>query len=72
MMQTNAEVLDAIGSTAGVNEALAELVSWMQLTKHLTEDDLAVLGQIGAILYREGLRRQTDMGPVQQSRLQPR
>lgn len=45
-------------SGKGLGDAIADLAAWMSLAAdHLTEDDLAVLGGIGAVLYREGLRR---------------
>jgi len=58
-----AELLDLQGSEAGLDDAISRLVAWMDLARdHLTEDDLAVLGEIGAVLYREGLRRRGTSG----------
>ncbi|MCO8248499.1 hypothetical protein [Comamonas thiooxydans] len=58
LFEQRAELLDLQGSKAGLDDALAELAAWMDLARdHLTEDDRAVLGEIGGILYREGLRR---------------
>ncbi|WP_087863750.1 hypothetical protein [Comamonas thiooxydans] len=58
LFEQRAELLDLQGSKAGLDDALAELAAWMDLAKsHLTEDDMAVLGEVGGILYREGLRR---------------
>ena len=58
LFEQRAELLDLQGSKAGLDDALAELAAWMDLERdHLTEDDRAVLGEIGGILYREGLRR---------------
>lgn len=46
------------GSGQGLDDAIADLAAWMGLAAdHLTEDDWAVLGGIGGVLYREGLRR---------------
>lgn len=56
--QASAELLDLQASTAGLDDALAQLAAWMGLAAdHLTEADLAVLVSIGGMLYREGLRR---------------
>jgi hypothetical protein len=53
-----AELLDLQGSEAGLDDAISRLAAWMDLARdHLTEDDLAVLNEIGGVLYREGLRR---------------
>jgi hypothetical protein len=50
--------LDLQGSNEGLDDAIAELAGWMDLARdHLTDDDWAVLGWIGAVLYRERLRR---------------
>jgi hypothetical protein len=51
-------MLDLQGSSKGLDDAIAELAGWMELARdHLTDDDWTVLGEIGAVLYREGLRR---------------
>lgn len=53
-----AELLDLQRSEAGLDDAISRLAAWMDLAQdHLTEDDLTVLGEIGGMLYREGLRR---------------
>ncbi len=58
LFQQRAALLDLQGSKAGLDEALSKLTAWMSITSaDLNEDDQAVLGEIGAILYREGLRR---------------
>ncbi|UBQ43967.1 hypothetical protein [Comamonas thiooxydans] len=58
LFEQRAGLLDLQGSKAGLDDALAQLAAWMDLAReHLTEDDMAVLGEIGGILYREGLRR---------------
>lgn len=55
--QTYAELLDAQGSLARLDDAIADLAAWMELAAaRLSEDDLVVLTTIGANLYREGLR----------------
>ncbi|MNY77240.1 hypothetical protein D3C86_2170770 [compost metagenome] len=51
-------LLDMQGSKAGLDDAIANLAAWMELARnHLTEDDWAVLGEIGGVLYREGASR---------------
>ncbi len=58
LFQHRAELLDLQGSELGFDDAIANLAAWMGLAAdHLTEDDMAVLGEIGGVLYREGLRR---------------
>lgn len=58
LFQQRAELLDLQGSKKGLDDAIADLAAWMdRAADHLNEDDLAVLGGIGAVLYREGLRR---------------
>lgn len=53
-----AELLDIQGSKATADDAIGLLVAWMDAcSDKLDEDDLAVLGEVGAIMYREGLRR---------------
>jgi len=57
-MQARAELLDIQGSTQGLDDALANLAGWIELKQEeLHEDDLAVLLEVGGILYREGLKR---------------
>ncbi len=66
-----AEILDIQNSKPGVaiDGAMAKLAAWMTLASdHLTEDDLAVLGDIGAMLYREGLRGRTESKKESQNR----
>jgi hypothetical protein len=56
--QGRAELLDMQGSSAGLDEAIAQLAAWMDLASdRLTEDDVVVLTEIGATLYRDGLRK---------------
>lgn len=58
LFQQRAELLDIQGSNASQDDAIGQLAAWMHVNRNnLTEDDLAVLGEIGAILYRDGLRR---------------
>lgn len=56
--QAAAELLDLQQSRAGLDDAISQLAAWMDLAAdHLSEDDAAVLINIGGMLYREGLRR---------------
>lgn len=56
-----AELLDISGSKAGLDDAIGNLVAWMDAVQDkLSEDDLALLCEIGGILYREGLRRRME------------
>lgn len=51
-------LLDMQRSTAGLDDAIANLAAWIELASdHLTEEDLAVLGEVGGVLYREGASR---------------
>ncbi len=55
--QAGAELLDIQDSPAGLDDAIAQLAAWMDLASgRFTEDDLVVLIEIGAMLYRTGLR----------------
>lgn len=55
--QAGARLLDLQGSKVGLDDAIVQLAAWMDLAHpHLSEDDLVVLKEIGANLYREGLR----------------
>lgn len=57
LFQSGAELLDLQGSTRGLDDAIAQLAAWMDLAaSRLFEDDVVVLSEIGATLYREGLR----------------
>ena len=51
-------VQDLHGSSKTLDDAVAELASWMDLARdRLTDGDWIVLGEIGAVLYREVRRR---------------
>ena len=51
-------VQDLHGSRKTLDDAVAELASWMDLARdRLTDGDWIVLGEIGAVLYREVRRR---------------
>lgn len=51
--EAHAELLDISGSAEAIDDAIVQLA----LSLELAEDDAALLCRIGAILYREGLRR---------------
>ena len=56
-----AELLDISGSKAGLDDAIGNLVAWMDAVQDkLSEDDLALLCEIGGVLYREGPRRRME------------
>lgn len=64
LFESRAEVLDAAGQDTHPDDAIVKLASWMELAKlRLTEDDVAVLSDIGAILYRDGLKRRMAGNP---------
>ncbi|SCK32269.1 hypothetical protein VAR608DRAFT_2803 [Variovorax sp. HW608] len=45
-------MLDLQGSSKILGDAIAELAGWMDMARdHLTDDDWAVLGEIGAVRY---------------------
>jgi len=56
--QTQAELLDIWESPETLDDAMATLAAWIDLTgPRLNQDDVAVLIGIGGVMYREGLRR---------------
>lgn len=58
LFEQRAALLEMQGSRTGLDEAIANLAAWIELARdHLTEDDWAVLGEIGGMLYREGVSR---------------
>lgn len=58
LFESGAQLLDAEGRQTDLDDAIVGLASWMGLAQdRLTEDDITVLAEVGAILYREGLRR---------------
>ena len=62
--QNQAEMLDALQTPQGLEDAISELALWMDLKQaDLTEDDWTMLVNVGGLLYREGLlRRMQDSG----------
>ncbi len=59
--RAGAELLDVQESSAGLDDAIAELAAWMDLaSERLSEDDLVVLNAIGAMLFRAGLRYRSE------------
>lgn len=60
IFQQRAELLNIQQSTDGLDDAIANLAAWMNLARdRLTEDDWVALGEIGGLLYREGVRRRS-------------
>ncbi|MBO9513997.1 MAG: hypothetical protein J7549_07760 [Variovorax sp.] len=58
LFEQQAALLDLRKSAAGLDDAVCLLASWMYTAKdHLTDEDLAVLGELGGMLYREGVRK---------------
>jgi len=56
--QQRAATLSLKGDNRGLDEALVLLAAWMDASQdQLGERDWAALGEVGAILYREGLKR---------------
>lgn len=59
--EAGAEVLELQNLRSTPDDAMTRLAAWMGLAAdHLTEDDETVLIGIGALLYREGLRRRLE------------
>ena len=60
-IQARAELLDIQQSPQGLDDALATLAGWIEMNQEeLPEDDLAILLEVGAVMYREGLRRRLE------------
>ncbi|MGT3070875.1 hypothetical protein [Pseudomonas putida] len=60
-IQARAELLDIQQSPQGLDNALATLAGWIEMNQEeLPEDDLAILLEVGAVMYREGLRRRLE------------
>lgn len=58
LFEERAVLLDVQRSTAGLDEAIANLAVWMELARdRLTKGDWAVLREIGGTLYCEGASR---------------
>lgn len=58
MFEARAELLDIQQSNMGLDDAIGLLAAWMSQSGHkLSEDDIAILNDVGGVLYREGLRR---------------
>lgn len=51
-------MLNMQGSKGTLDDAISLLAAWIDMNRsNLTEDDLAILGEVGGMLYREGLNR---------------
>ncbi len=58
LFANKAQRLEAQGDPAGLDDAMAHLAAWIERCRaRLSEEDLAVLGEVGALLYREGQQR---------------
>jgi len=58
LFQAHAEVLNASGQSATLDDAIVGLATWLDGAQdRLTEDDVVMLADIGEILYRDGLQR---------------
>ncbi|MDI3382599.1 hypothetical protein ACFPPF_16170 [Xenophilus aerolatus] len=56
--QDRAESLKEQFSGSGLDDAIASLAGWMDAAHNrLTDQDRAVLTELGGVLYREGLHR---------------
>lgn len=56
--QAHAEVMNATDRRPGLDDAIVKLAGWIEdAGDRLTENDVAVLTEIGAILYLDGLDR---------------
>ncbi|MDM0046553.1 hypothetical protein QTH91_18835 [Variovorax dokdonensis] len=61
LFEQHAKLLDVQRSHWDLDDSISELAAWIDLTRFkLTDDDMAVLVQIGGLLYREALRRRED------------
>lgn len=58
LFESKAQVLDQTGSKTSVDDAVTLLASWIGVAQdRLSENDLIILSDVGAMLYREGLNR---------------
>lgn len=59
LFKVKAEVMDATGDRANLDDAISLLAGWIDLEQDgLSEDNMTVLSNIGAIMFREArLRR---------------
>jgi len=56
--EAQAELLNVQEARESLDDAVVRLAAWIGLAEsRLTEDDMAVLVEVGGILYREGLRK---------------
>ncbi len=58
MFQQHAQLQDAQGANHTIDDAIWKLGAWMTVARgELSEDDMALLCEVGGILFNEGLRR---------------
>lgn len=56
--QNQAEMLDALQTPQGLEDATSQLALWMDLKQaELSEDDWTMLVNVGGLIYREELRQ---------------
>ncbi|NYT36638.1 hypothetical protein ERD78_07125 [Allopusillimonas soli] len=56
LFEDRAKVLDASAQKADLDEGIVLLAGWLEGAKEwLSEDDIAILSEVGAIMYQEGL-----------------
>ncbi|NYT63822.1 hypothetical protein H0A66_16010 [Alcaligenaceae bacterium] len=62
LFESRAQAHDAAGSKVTLDDAMVMLARWMELAQgRLSEDDVVVLLEVGAIMFRNGLTRRADM-----------
>ncbi len=70
--QNQAEMLDALRTPQGLDDAISELALWMDLKQtELSPDDWTMLVNVGGLLYREGLRWRMQDGGGSPDKLPP-
>jgi hypothetical protein len=58
LFEQRAELLHIAGCSWDLDDAASELAAWLDLARYkLTESDVNALTNVGALLYREGLRK---------------
>ena len=58
LFRSHADMLDSDAAPHDADAAIVQLAAWIDSVQHwLTEDDVSALIAVGAIMYREQLRR---------------
>jgi len=64
LFESDTAALDASGRKTRIDDTITILAEWMEPARaRLTEDDMTVLREIGAILYGAGLDRCMNRNP---------